>query len=66
MVCFQETLINRICFTGKLKIWELYDHCEVKGQGKSRDCTSSICSKAGFGDDISFCSYFRFSFLFEK
>lgn len=66
MVCLQRPLIDRNCFTGKLKVWELYDHCEVKGQGESQECTSNICSKAGFGDEISFCSHFRFSFYLKN
>lgn len=32
---FKRQLIDRLCFAGKLKVWELYDHREVKGQGKS-------------------------------
>lgn len=66
MVCLQRPLIDRNCFTGKLKVWELYDHREVKRQGESQECTSNICSKARFGDDISFCSHFRFSFYLKN
>ena len=42
-------------FTGRLKVWELCDHCEVQEKGKCQDCMALVFAfvlRLGFGSDL--------------